>query len=213
MNYLKMLKNLETSPNSADKTDRNPPDAARENRESLQVGSAKSAKTPPPAHIKRCSACGGTNWGQTGALQGGFERWGCLDCPPAPDSAHSPECPMCGGAYLITDQAGKFCTDCRCRPWEKRESEPVPKPEPLAVRWGSAQGWLRLMNPLTGEVMEIPARGAPKWLFDRLSEQKRSPVRFEKAAQQPMPAVVEKPIVPPTSETEAFWRDDDDIPF
>jgi len=47
------------------------------------------------------------------------------------------------------------------------ESE-VPQPTRIDVRWGSRRGWIAIRNPLTGETVEIVAKGAPKWLFDRL---------------------------------------------
>jgi hypothetical protein len=41
----------------------------------------------------------------------------------------------------------------------------------IGVRWSREKGYLELRNPLTGETCEILAKGAPKWLFDRLNEQ------------------------------------------
>jgi len=147
-------------------------------------------KPEPPSSVYRCATCGGTNTGKTGVLLDGGECWGCRDCPPVPDNDHAPECPMCAGPYLVTDEQGKYCVSCRARPWEKPTLELVLETAPIGVRWGAEKGFLRLTNPLTGEAVEIPARGAARWVFDRLNEQKMAPVRSERAIRQSMPPVV-----------------------
>jgi hypothetical protein len=74
-------------------------------------------KVAPQPDIYRCSACNGTNWGQTGTLPDGAERWGCLTCaarpegtlaPPVPESADAippwaipSPCPECGKPYRL----------------------------------------------------------------------------------------------------------------
>jgi TubC N-terminal docking domain len=122
----------------------------------------------PPSYIKRCDVCGGTNWGQIGTQPDGIELWGCLDCIAASPSTDSVgTCSECHGSNLVTDAVGKFCVDCCRRPWEHKEPEPAPEPKYIGVRWGSEQGWLRLINPVSGEVAEVVAKGLPRWIFDR----------------------------------------------
>ena len=86
---------------------------------------------------------------------------------------HPDACPRCDGQNLVIDQAGAYCVDCRRRPdvESSMPCSPLDSPKPLSVRWGSKQGWLRLTNPVSGEVVEIEAKSASRWLFDRLKSE------------------------------------------
>jgi hypothetical protein len=195
MDYLVRLKNLKTSRVGPDSTAKTLPELAQEISETPAIGTDKTdtsplcseqkiAETPElegdksaktlaesPSYICRCPQCGGTHWGQIGTQPDGIELWGCLDCAISPASAHGDMCPECDGANIITDQAGKYCVGCRRRPWERKPAEPESEPKHITVRWGSERGWLELTNPVTNEVCEIVAKGAPRWVFDQLKKQ------------------------------------------
>jgi hypothetical protein len=155
----------------SDKSDKTTPDARDENSEMLKIGSVKSDKTlsGPPSYICRCPQCGGTHWGQTGTLDDAGETWGCLDCVASSASTHGDMCPECHGSNIITDQAGKYCVDCRRRPWERKQTRTEQEPVYIVVRWSSEKGYLELTNPLTSDSCEIVAKGLPRWIFDRMN--------------------------------------------
>ena len=64
-------------------------------------------KREPQPCIYRCGTCHGADWGKTGVLQDGTERWGCLTCRQ--DQTSEPTCPQCGSTALVTDSVGKYC--------------------------------------------------------------------------------------------------------
>jgi hypothetical protein len=77
---------------------------------------------------------------------------------------------------LIADSIGKFCLDCHRRPWERPHTPPNPEPRVvnIGVNWGESHAgvsWLKLTDPVTGQMAEIHAKHLPdpeRWLFNRL---------------------------------------------
>jgi len=136
------------------------------------LSAEQSANTTKlPTYIKHCKTCNGTNWDHTGTFPNGIEVWGCFDCSVSPARAHSDVCPECHGPHIVTDMQGKYCLSCKRRPWERKEPEPAPELKYVGVRWGNEQGWLRLTDPVSGEVAEVVAKGLPRWIFDRLKSE------------------------------------------
>ena len=123
---------------------------------------------PVPSYVKRCETCGGTNWGCVGSDAHG-EVWGCLTCHfKAPAT-----CGGCGGNNIVNDAVGDYCVDCKRRPGaESAEPQPEKERVHIGVTWArGGSGWIEITNPLTGEVVQLRAKGLPKeerWLFDRL---------------------------------------------
>lgn len=128
----------------------------------------------PPSYIARCKHCGGTNWGcvkiEPETLPNGevveSETWACMDCYQATVST----CPRCGSINVVIDQGGEYCVDCKARAVELPRRS-TPKPVEIGIKWSPGEkGYLRLTNPITGEVADVLAKGQPeKWLFDRLN--------------------------------------------
>ena len=53
----------------------------------------------PPSYVKRCPACGGTNWGCVGSVPDGSELWGCLDCWLSDPRAA--QCTRCKSEHIV----------------------------------------------------------------------------------------------------------------
>lgn len=87
-------------------------------------------------------------------------------------------CPMCNSGNVVTDAAGKYCTDCRSRPWETPQPQEGGRPRSvgLTVRWSKEnKGYLALRNPVSGERCEIRAKGQhdkDRWIFGYLPKVK-----------------------------------------
>lgn len=80
-----------------------------------------------------------------------------------------PVCSACQGRHLVLTQVAAHCLDCSQHVVQDQPVPPVHGQARIGVRWGSEKGYLELTNPLTGERVEIPAKGAARWLLDRVS--------------------------------------------
>lgn len=153
--------------------------AIREHKEELieLLKSETPANSESLSYIKRCETCGGTHWGciraepemlHSGALVD-KEVWGCLDCAPAPADT----CHQCSGQNIVTDAAGRYCVDCRQRiegnPLTIADSD-IREPRPIGARWARSRGYIAMTNPVTGERIDVVAKGLPGWVYDRLNQ-------------------------------------------
>ncbi len=157
------------------------------------------SKSEPLPYIHRCYQCGGTNWGairteleiSASGLEREVETWDCLNCNPlAPElrlegdsdprcdddaleaTESGDQCPECSGTNIVTDSIGKYCVDCRRRPWERHPTESPRESIPIyvGVKWSESEtGYLELTNSVSGEVVEVAAKGLPSWVFKRLN--------------------------------------------
>jgi hypothetical protein len=120
-----------------------------------------------PPHVARCSVCGNANWGCVGSAPDTSELWGCLSCLSS--DVRSAQCQTCGGLNIVLDRGGQYCVSCKSRPG--KQAAPDPTPVYLDAAWSPHRGFLRLTDPLTGEMADIEAKGLPKserWLYDRI---------------------------------------------
>jgi len=96
-------------------------------------------------------------------------------------SGNLTKCPVCGGDHLISDDSGTYCASCRHILDSRTDIHfYTQKPTRIAVRWSDHRGYIRLTNPVSGEVAEIVAKRLDKkdrWIFDRLNEGPKEPNR------------------------------------